>query len=187
MHKHFIKCFGEWEVLKRFFHIKMLVGHIIEQSYIAGYCIQWCSCEDIQIIFWIHKSTYFTLVDTEAQRYHCKCNCTTACFILQPRVLSYCRKNYFTGASFIFTAASFILAPWVLFYCCKFYFSTASFILLPRDLLYRREFHFAAASFIFTTASFIFTTCSKIKLAVVKIKLAVVKIKIAVVKQNSRQ
>ena len=85
---------------------------------------------------------------TEAQRYHCKYDCTTASFILLPRVLSYCREFYFT-------AASFILAPRVLFYCREFYFSTASFILLPRDLFYCREFCFHHREFYFTTARFV--------------------------------
>ena len=65
---------------------------------------------------------------TEAQRYHCKYNSTTASFISLPLDLFYCRDFYFT-------AASFILAPLVLFYCREFYYTAAGFILLPQFLL----------------------------------------------------
>ena len=98
---------------------------------------------------------------TEAQRYHCKYNCTTASFILLPRVLSYCRETYFS-------TASFILLPRVLFYCREFYFTAASFIIPPRVLFCRREFYFHHREFYFTASG-------ENKLAVVKIKLAAAK------------
>ena len=105
---------------------------------------------------------------TEAQRYHCKYDCTTTSLILLPRILSYCREFYLT------TSASFILAPRVLFYCREFHFSTASFILLPRDLFYCREFCFHHHEFYFTASSENKTCGGENKTCGGKIKLAAV-------------
>ena len=69
------------------------------------------------IVLTIQYSIIFFLgeaIITEAQRYHCKYNFTTASFIPLPRDLFYCRDFYFT-------AASFILLPRDLFYCREIY------------------------------------------------------------------
>ena len=77
---------------------------------------------------WVYSQRSHAIqLPTEAQRYHCKYNFTTASFILLPRNLFYDREFYFT-------AVSFILLPRDLFHCREFYFTAARFISLPRVL-----------------------------------------------------
>ena len=85
---------------------------------------------------------------TEAQRYHCQYNFTTAIFILLPRDLFYCREFYFHHRKII-------ILPQDFFYCREFHFTATRFIWRsrvlfspPRVLFYHREICLIAASFI---------------------------------------
>ena len=98
---------------------------------------KWLCCSVIPgkfepFVFSVSGLNLLKMIDpkpTEAQRYHCKHNFTTASIILPPRDLFYHREIYFN-------AASFILLPRVLYHCREFCFTAASFVLLPRVLSY---------------------------------------------------